>query len=83
MKTQLGMPVCFSHTQSETLLHRSTQPVAHIHWVQGYTIQTAIYDADSNMVASHVSQSLRVGTTSQVNCTKIAKIQLGRPGAAS
>ena len=31
----------------------------------------------------HVSQSLCVGTTSQVNCTKIAKIQLGRPGAAS
>lgn len=31
----------------------------------------------------HVSQSLHVGTTSQVNCTKIAKIQLGRPGAAS
>ena len=50
MKTQLGMPVRFSHTQREILIHRSTQAVAH---TQGTKAKhAAIYNADSNMAAS-------------------------------
>ena len=46
VKTQL---VRLSHTQREILIHRSTQAVAHTHWVQRLN---KLQYTDSNMAAS-------------------------------